>query len=167
MNKLVKILIRWTVYKHVFHTDIQKMYNTVRLDRRCWRYQLYLWSEGLEGDILPQWKVIKTHIYGVRSSGNLAECGLRRTVEMCRDEFPRAYDVITCDTYVDNMLSGTESSEETMSVTDDLEAAVLKGGCRLKGFTISGYEPSENLSSDQESVVVSDGSRKEISSSET
>ena len=32
MNKLVEILIRWTVYKYAFHTDIQKMYNTVRLD---------------------------------------------------------------------------------------------------------------------------------------
>ena len=148
MNKLVEILIRWTVYKYAFHTDIQKMYNTVRLERRYWRYQLYLWSEGLEGDILPQWKVIKTLIYGVRSSGNLAEYGLRRTAEMCRDESPRAYDVITCDTYVDDMLSCTECADETLSVTDDLEAAVLKGGFRLNGFTISG--PSENLSSDQE-----------------
>ena len=76
MNKLVEILIRWTVYKYAFHTDIQKMYNTVRLDGRYWRYQLYLWSDGLEGDILPQWKVIKTLIYGVRPSGNLGECGL-------------------------------------------------------------------------------------------
>ena len=37
------------------------------------------------------------------------------------------------------MLSGTESSE-ALSVTDDLESAVLKGGFRLKGFTISGYD---------------------------
>ena len=73
MNKLVEILIRWTVCKNAFHTDIQKMYNTIRLDKRYWRYQLYLWSEGLKGNSTPKWKVIKTLIYGVRSSGNLAE----------------------------------------------------------------------------------------------
>ena len=154
MNKLVEILIRWTACKYAFHTDIQKMYNTIRLDKRYWRYQLYLWCEDLKGDSRPKWKVIKTLIYGVRSSGNLAECALRRTAELCKDEFPRAYSVITRDTYVDDMLSGTESSEETLSVTDELEANVLKGGFRLKGFTISGYDPSESLSSDSESVVV-------------
>ena len=44
MNKLVEILIRWTAGKNAFHTDIQKMYNTIHLDKRYWRYQLYLWS---------------------------------------------------------------------------------------------------------------------------
>ena len=111
-----------------------------------------MWSEGLKGNSTPEWKVIKTLIYGVRSSGNLAE--LRRTVEICKDMFPRAFSVVTQDTYIDDMLSGTESLEETLSLTDELEASVLKGGFRLKGFTISGDNPSENLSSDGVSVVV-------------
>ena len=33
LNKLVEILIRWTTHKVAFHTDIQKMYNTVQLDK--------------------------------------------------------------------------------------------------------------------------------------
>ena len=130
------------------------MYNTIRLDKRYWRYQLYLWSEGLKGNSTPKWKLIKTFIYGVRSSGNLAEYGLRQTVGLCKDLFPRAFSVVTQYTYIDDMLSGTESLEETLSLTDELEASVLKGGFRLKGFTISGDNPSENLSSDGVSVVV-------------
>ena len=62
--------------------------------------------------------------------------------------------MVTQDTYIDDMLSGTESLEETLSLTYELEASVLKGGFRLKGFTISGDNPSENLSSDGVSVVV-------------
>ena len=42
MNKLVEILVRWTVRKYAYHTDIQKMYNAIRLDRSHWRYQVYL-----------------------------------------------------------------------------------------------------------------------------
>ena len=57
------------------------MYNAVRLDKSHWRYQLSLLDDGLLEDHSPQWKVIKTLIYGVRSCGNLAECGLRRTAE--------------------------------------------------------------------------------------
>ena len=154
LNKLVEILIRWTVYQYAFHTDIQKMYNTVRLDKRYWRYQLYLWCEELKGNDTPKWKVIKTLIYGIRSSGNLAECGLRRTVDMCKAEFPKAFDVITNDTYMDDTLSGTQSHAQAMQVTDELEIAVGKGGFRVKGFTISGYDPPEVLSNSKEYVVV-------------
>ena len=86
--------------------------------------------------------------YGVRSSGNLAECGLRRTAEICRNESPRAYDVITYDTYMDDCMSGTEDSEQTREVTDELQETVRKGGFSSKGFTISGQVPPENLSCD-------------------
>ena len=52
-----------------------------------WSYQLYLWYDGLLDNRSPQWKVIKTLIYGVGSSVNLAECGLRRNAEKCRSEY--------------------------------------------------------------------------------
>ena len=58
LNKLVEILIRWTVYQYAFHTDIQKMYNTVRLDRDIGDYQLYLWCDELKENN-PKCKVIK------------------------------------------------------------------------------------------------------------
>ena len=48
MNKLIEVLIRMCMYFSVFHCDIQKMYNYVRLDKRHWCYQLYLWSENLD-----------------------------------------------------------------------------------------------------------------------
>ena len=83
------------------------MYNGIRLDKVHWKYQLFPGSDDLmAGDVL-QWKVIKTAIYGVRPSGNIAECGLRRTAELSREVYPKAYGVITYDTYVDDMLSGT------------------------------------------------------------
>ena len=75
MNKLVEILVRWTSRKDAFHIDIQKLYNAIRLDKSHWRYQVYLWENDLKAEMLPQWKVIKTLICGVRSSENLAERG--------------------------------------------------------------------------------------------
>ena len=77
MNKLVEILIRWSMHAHAFHTDIQKMYNPIQLHKSHWNYQLYLWNNSF--DITdPKWKVIKTLIFGVKSSGNQAECGLKK-----------------------------------------------------------------------------------------
>ena len=84
MNKLVEIFIRWSVCKFGFHTDIQKMYNSVKLDEEDWCHQLYLWDDELNPDNQPRVKAVKTLIYGVKSSGNQAETALRRTFCMMR-----------------------------------------------------------------------------------
>ena len=130
------------------------MYNAVELHPTHWRYQLYLWSENLNEVDDPRWKVIKTLIYGVRPSGNMAECGLRRTVELCKNEFPLAYDPIVHDTYMDDCVSGTDTSDQALRVTDELQVAVGNGGFTLKGFTMSGSDPPEHLSNDSKSVAV-------------
>ena len=36
MNKLVEIVIRWYIHKVAFHTDIQKMYNSIKLHGQNW-----------------------------------------------------------------------------------------------------------------------------------
>lgn len=154
LNNLQAITIRWMTHKHAFHTDVQKMYNKVLLDPSHWRYQLYLFSPDLNPNVPPQWKVIKTLIYGVRPSGGLAESGLRKTVELCNEKFPLAYEPIMEDTYMDDCASGTECSDQSARVMDEIECAVSTGGFSLKGFTVSGEDPLEHLSTDGISITV-------------
>ena len=138
MNKLVEIMIRWMTFKHAFHTDISKMYNVIKLDVAHWIYQLYLWSNSLKEGDEPFWKVIKTAIYGVVSSGNIAECGLRMTAELSRDEYPEAYKVIMYHIYVDDCISGTNALHLTMELINALRAVLALGGFELKYVVISG-----------------------------
>ena len=109
LNNMVQILIRWQCYKHAFHTDISKMYNTIWLDGSHWRYQLYFWESELKHGVAPRLKVILTAIYGVRSSGNVAASGLQQTAELTKSTHPKAYDVIMEEFYVDDGLSGADS----------------------------------------------------------
>ncbi|MEO1895331.1 MAG: hypothetical protein ABGX32_03585, partial [Methylococcales bacterium] len=153
MNKLVEIFIRWSIRPCAFHTDIQKMYNAVKLDRSHWNYQLYLWNDYFDiGD--PKWKVIKTLIYGVKSSGNQAECGLRKTAKMLEAGHERACEVIHKDIYVDDCISGDEGPDQVRLLTDDLEIVLKRGGFNLKGVTCSGSNPPDHLSEDGESILV-------------
>ena len=138
MNKFIDIELRWATHKHAFHSDISKMYNRVHLEEEHWRYHLYLWSDGLDPNAEPQWKVMKTHIYGVVSSGNIAECALRRVVEMNKDAFPRAFMAITYDTYVDDCKSGTNCPDETEEVMMEIESSIGTGGFSNKGYTVFG-----------------------------
>ena len=99
-------------------------------------------------------KSYQTLIYGVRPSGNLAECALRRTVELTKEEFPLAYRPITFDTYMDDCASGTENAESSRRVMDQIQLSGAKGGFSFKGCSFSGAPPPANMSQDGESVSV-------------
>ena len=62
MNNLVMIFIRWMIRRFAFHTDVQKMYNTILLKEEDWAFQLYLWDPDLNPDVEPALKVIRTII---------------------------------------------------------------------------------------------------------
>ena len=124
------------------------MYNTIKLNEEHWCYQLYLWDNELSSDNRPKWKVIRTLIYWVISSGNQAEWGLRQTAEMLKDKYPRENDIIVKDIYVD------DSWEKMREITDNLKLVLNRGGFGLKGLTFSGLDPPDNLSSDGLSVNV-------------
>ena len=100
----------------------------------------------------PRIKVIKTCIYGVKSSGNQAERALRLVVEKMHEQYPLAYDTVMKDVYVDDVLSGEDTDEARDEVTNELKSCLQYGGFGLKGFTYSGQEPSSDLSEDGESI---------------
>ena len=92
MKKLVEIVIRWSIHKIGYHTDIKKMYNSVKLVEDDWCLQRRIWQKDLDPRKLPEEKVIKTLVYGVKSSGNQAERGLRETARLSAEEYPKVIE---------------------------------------------------------------------------
>ena len=88
MNKLVVIVLRWKCYQEVYHTDVQKMYNTIKLDDEYLCFQRYIWQQDLDPNIIPDEKVNKTLLYGVQPSGNMIERGLRETARLSEAKYP-------------------------------------------------------------------------------
>ena len=166
LNKLVQIFLLWLTYICAFCTDIQKMYNTIRLVENHWCYQLFLWNDELSPDKKPETNVIKTLIYGVRTSGNQAERALRETTKLFREEYPRQDDIIQNQTYVDDCASGTtvlsdegkpcpeRSYNEARKITDGLQTVLSKRNFLLKGVVFSGQDPPDHLSNEDKSVNI-------------
>ncbi|XP_066924707.1 uncharacterized protein [Clytia hemisphaerica] len=154
MNKLLEIFLRWRGHKVGIHTDVAKMYNTIQLDQTHWCLQRYLWEENLNPDKPPEEKVIKTLIYGVKSSGNQAEHALRETAKIFKDQYPEVHKIITDDVYVDDCITGHQSQSEANHLADNLELVVNHGGFSLKGFTFSNQQPNDKLTADGETVSV-------------
>ena len=154
MNNLVEILLRWSIKPFGYHTDVRKMYNSVRMDKRFWRFQLYWWSTTLTQKEVPRLKVIKTCIYGMKPSGNQAGRALRMVVELTVNDYPMAFEIVSNDVYVDDCISGELTEEERLQATDQLQLSLECGGFTLKGFTFSGSDPDEDLSGDGLSIMV-------------
>ena len=145
MNKLLEVVIRWLIRRCAYNNDLQNMYNRVLLEPEHWCKQLYYFHSELDPEENPKLKLIKTLIYGIKSSGNQAERGIRETANLQKDEYPRQYEVVSRDIYVDGCLSGEESFEIARDVTDKLEVVLNKGGFRSKGITFSGFDPPDKL----------------------
>ncbi|XP_066916884.1 uncharacterized protein [Clytia hemisphaerica] len=154
LNKLQEIIIRWSMHRVGVHTDVRKMYNTVRLNQSDWCYQRYIWEENLNPSKIPKEKVIKTLIYGVRSSGNQSEYALRKVAKLSKDQYPKANEVIQNDVYVDDCITGAQSIQQAHILADDIELNINKGGFQLKGVSFSGEKPLENLTDDGETIHV-------------
>ena len=154
MNMLVEILIRWRTHAYAFHSDVQKMYNTVQLREEDWCLQRYIWQENLDPRFIPEEKVIKTLIYGVKSSGNQAEHALRLTANLSMAEFPEVNEIVQNDVYVDDCMSGEAAEELCHQRADELNLVLTRGGFCLKGFTFSKHDPPKELSVDGRSINV-------------
>ena len=154
MNKLLEIFLRSRGNRIAFHTNVQKMYNSVRLEESNWCFQRYLWQEDLDPTQPPEEKAIKTLRYEVKSSENQAERGLRDDAMIFKQTQPDVNRVINEDVYVDDCLSGGKSIEEFTQLTDQINETLTFSGFTLKGITTSGPEPLDSLSSDGRTISV-------------
>ena len=116
--------------------------------------QLYFFHKDLDPEIEPKIKVIKTLIYGVISSGNQAERGVRETANLQKEEYPRECEAINDDAYVDDMMSGENTKKEVDKVTDGLQVVLAKGGYELKPIVFSGCDPPADVSNGEDFINV-------------
>ena len=154
MNNLLEIFIRWMTHKIALATDVQKMYNCVRLQEEDWCFQRYLFQENLDPNEEPEEKVIETIIYGVKPSGNIAEYCLRETAKLSSDVYPEVYEMVSRDVYVDDCISGERTEELAYKRADELEIVLNKCSFTLKGMAFSGRDPPEKKSEDGVSMTV-------------
>ena len=130
------------------------MYNSIKLRGQNWCLQQYIWQQDLDPTKIPEVNVIKTLIYGVKSSGNQAEHALRKTAKLSQVEYPKVNEIVKNNIYTDNCISGEQSEREALKRADELEVVLNRGGFVLKGITFSNQDPPESLSDDSESINV-------------
>ena len=98
--------------------------------------------------------MIKILIYGVKSSGNQSERGIRETARMSAVEFPEIDHIVQKNIHVDDFLSFPQNLKDAMIRADQIDSVLNRGGFSLKGVSFSGKGPLATLSNDEASIDV-------------
>lgn len=154
MAKIHEILIRNRCRRHIFTSDISKLYNQLHLKDSALPYSLFLFSDELDMDLEPTTYVLVRAWYGVRSTGNQSGEALESLASTNAEEFPLASDVLLTDRYVDDLLSGANSKEIRDQQVAEIQSVLKQGGFKLKYVAVSGESPHEEASGDGETLKI-------------
>lgn len=128
-NDLVSILIRFRLHKYAFSTDISKMYRQIRMTERDTHLQYILWRENPSSKL--QTFRLTTVTYGTSAAPFLATRCLRQLAIDEQSNYSTASDVLTNDTYVDDILTGSNSLEVAQIMKADIVDIVKSAGMSL------------------------------------
>jgi hypothetical protein len=148
LAQIPDILIRLRTQRSAWTTDISKLYNRLFLQDSALPYSLFLYDPSLSDGVKPEVWVMTRAWYGVSSTGNQAAVALRRLAELGKEEYPLAFDMLTGNIYVDDVVGGADSlsaREEQIRQTEELLAS---GGFSMKFVARSGIPPPDGSSSD-------------------
>ena len=153
-NKLARIfhiLTRFRKKLKAVTGDVSMAYNGLKLVPEHFKYQKYLWIKDLlpVNPAIPM--VIKTLIYGVRSSGGQTIAGFGVLSNYCIENHPEhaaGAQVLRDEAYMDDLLDSEDTLEECHKIAEDITFTLSLAKMGVKCFTFSGSPPSELVSMD-------------------
>ncbi|XP_026466074.1 uncharacterized protein LOC113369720 [Ctenocephalides felis] len=141
-QELLSILIRFRCWKHVFISDIVKMYRQIKMEKSDQDFQRIVWRKSPQEDI--QHYKLTTVTYGTSSAPYLA---IRCLNQLAEDEnLPIAAETVKKDCYVDDVISGANTKLEVLDKAKQLTELLSRGGFTLHKWASNCKELLEMLS---------------------
>ncbi|XP_076384921.1 uncharacterized protein LOC143263875 [Megalopta genalis] len=128
-DDLLYILLRFRTHQYVITGDIEKMYRQFLVRPENRKYQQILWRDD-DGEIKTY--QLNTVTFGLSAAPYLA---IRCLTQLAEDEghrFNHASNIIKRDFYVDDLLTGTTTIEEAISLRNDLTSLLNSAGLHMR-----------------------------------
>ena len=158
-NLIPGIILRWREKPVAITSDVVAMFSQVLVkpsDRASLRF---LWR-GRRRDGPFDVYESSTVIFGSKSSPSTAGYCYRKTGECFSDGKSEVLTVIRDDTYVDDVITGAETSEEAAELIQDLTSTLRGGGFELGPWASNSSEVLKTLPSDlraEGDIMLEDG----------
>jgi hypothetical protein len=127
---LYSILLRFREHKVAFTADISQMYRQIQIQPQYYDYQRFVWRFDEISEI--QTYRLKTVTFGVSSAPYLAIRTLHQLASDERHNFPNAYDHIMKNMYVDDLLSGSDNTENALKLKTEISECLARGTFSLR-----------------------------------
>lgn len=127
-DDLLSILLRFRLYKYVLVADVEKMYRQVAVHPDDRHLQQVLWRDPVDSKIKTY--QLNTVTYGCASASYLATRCLKQIGLECSDK--KASEIIIHDFYVDDLLTGSDSTQEALEIKHKVSAELASAGMPLR-----------------------------------
>lgn len=127
--ELFDILCRFRTYKYVITTDIEKMYRQVKINPDQHFLQNILWRDNPDASL--KCIQLQTVTYGTNSAPFLATRCLVNLAEQEKINYPLASEAILTQCYVDDILAGGNSIDESLQLVNQLTTMLNSAGFHL------------------------------------
>ncbi|XP_059220581.1 uncharacterized protein LOC131995699 [Stomoxys calcitrans] len=143
---LISTVLNWRRYKYVFSGDIQKMYRQILVHPKDRPFQRVLYQRT-PNDPVKDYQ-LNTVTFGINCAPFLA---IRTLIQLASDSeshSPKVASILRRETYVDDILSGGYSIDETRDVQIQLMNTLSSAGFPLKKMTANDSQLLDYLSPD-------------------
>ena len=137
LSDILSILLRFRQHSVALVADIKKMYNSIRLSLADQHTHRFVWR-WLDENADPIHYILQTVTFGDRHSGVIADLALKKTAELMKDRYPLAAEVISQNSYVDDLLKSVGTVAEAKRVIQEVETVLGCGGFKVKHWVVSG-----------------------------
>ncbi|XP_061397157.1 uncharacterized protein LOC133332799 [Musca vetustissima] len=144
---LVLQILKWRFFKYVFNADITKMYRQILLDPTQTKFQRILFRQSPD-DPIEDYELL-TVTFGVNCAPYLALRTLLKLAEDIKDVYPRAANIILNNLYVDDVLAGGHTEEESIEARKELTAALASAGFQLMKWASNDHKIIEDIPQEQ------------------
>lgn len=130
---LVCQTLKWRFFKYVYNADITKMYRQILIDPSQIQYQRILFRRSPK-DPIEDFELL-TVTFGVNCAPFLAIRTLLQLADDIKHSHPIAANVLKDNMYVDDVLAGGHTLEETITSRIQVEEALSSAGFELMKWT--------------------------------
>ncbi|XP_076380674.1 uncharacterized protein LOC143260026 [Megalopta genalis] len=141
-DDLLYILLRFRTYQYVVTGDIEKMYRQFLIRPEDRKFQQVLWRD--HNDSIKTFQ-LNTVTFGLSAAPYLA---IRCLTQLADDEhhrFPQASKVLKQDFYVDDLITGTPTIQEAISLRKELTSLLNTAGLHIRQWASNDKRLLEDL----------------------
>ncbi|XP_076384580.1 uncharacterized protein LOC143263681 [Megalopta genalis] len=142
-DDLLYILLRFRTHQYVVTGDIEKMYRQFLIRPEDRKFQQVLWRD--HNDNIKTFQ-LNTVTFGLSAAPYLA---IRCLTQLADDEhhrFPQASKVLKQDFYVDDLITGTPTIQEAISLRKELTSLLNTAGLHIRQWASNDKRLLEDLS---------------------